>query len=255
MVFAGAGMGLSFWGPGGVLISLGIENVVSNSILATQYYNYFSLFVIMILGVVAGQRDAKFISVLLPIWAGFCMFAGWLKYPDAGAGFGILVVCCAIAIMTYMSDTVHEKFGIAGPGNKIIKIFMFLIILQCVVVFVNSAHIFPTLGPIASSSSQYTNIAMNSQFSTITAAGGLGNPVLDILAFGYQAAIASLGLMLKCLLSITLFSYVLMQIFPWIVQAGAIGVAFLVVIQFAIWAMYLLFVFTLFYKPSLDPGW
>ena len=96
---------------------------------------------------------------------------------------------------------------------------------------------------------------MDSQFSTITAAGGLGNPVLDILAFGYQAAIASLSLILKCLLSIAAFSVVLSQIFPWIVQAGAIGVAFLVVIQFAIWAMYLLFVFTLFYKPSLDPGW
>lgn len=246
---------MTFWGPAGVLISLGIEQVINNLTLVTQYYNYFSLFSIMILAVVSGQRDAKFISILLPIWAGFCMFAGWLKYPDPGTGFGILVVCCAIGIMTYMQETVHEKFGIAGPGNKIIKIFMFLIILQCVVVFVNSAHIFPTLGPVAPSESKYANINLDTQFSTINAAGGLTNPVVDILAIGLQMATAILMLMMKCLISITLFSAVLAEVFPWIVQAGTIGVAFLVVVQFAIWMMYLLFIFTLFYKPSPDPGW
>jgi hypothetical protein len=255
MSFAAAGMGMTMGGPAGVLVSLGIEQVVSNLTLVTQYYNYFSLFVIMLLAVVSGQRDAKFISVLMPIWAGFCMFAGWLKYPNMGTGFAILVVCCAIAIMTYMQETIHEKFGIAGPGNKIIKIFMFLIILQCVVVFVNSASIFPVLGPITESSTQYSNIKIDSQFSTINLVGGTGNPVIDILTIAPQMAMAALGLLLKCLLSIVLFSAVISQVFPWIAQAGAIGVAFLVVVQFAIWTMYLLFIYTLFGRPNLDPGW
>jgi len=255
MVFVEAGIGTLFGGPAGVLISLGIESIITDLTLVTQYYNYFALFTIMLLGVVAGQRDAKFISILLPLWAGFCMFAGWLKYPDMGTGFGILVVCTAIAIMTYMQETVHEKFGIAGPGNKIIKIFMFLIILQCVVVFVNTAHIFPMEGPIAASSQAYTNIQLQSQFGTINSAGGLNLPVVDILIIATQMALATLKLMVQCLIGIAAFSIILSQIFPWIVDAGAIGIAFLVVVQFAIWSMYLLFAFTLFYKPSLDPGW
>jgi hypothetical protein len=257
--FAAAGMGATFGGPAGVLISLGIENVISNLTLITQYYNYFSLFTLLILGLVAGQRDARFVSVLMPIWAGFCMLAGWLRYPDMGIGFGILVVCTAIAIMTYMQETVHERFGIAGPGNKIIKIFMFLIILQCVVVFVNSAAIFPAVGTtapsITSGSAQYTNIQLQSQFTQINGVGGLTASVVDIVTTSLQIAVSALFLVIKCLISIAAFAVILSQVFPWIMQAGAIGVAFLVVMQFAIWTMYLLFIFTLFYKPSPDPGW
>jgi hypothetical protein len=254
--YALAGMGATFGGPGGVLIPLGIENVISNLTLITQYYNYFSLFTIMILGLVAGQRDTKFISILMPIWAGFCMFAGWLRYPNMGTGFGILVVCAAIAIMTYMQETVHERFGIAGPGNKIVKIFMFLIILQCVVVFVNSAAIFPVASPLAPGSAQYSNIDLTSQFTSINGVGGVSETsVVDIVSITLQIAISALFLFLKCVLSIAAFSVIIAQVFPWIVMAGATGIAFLVLIQFAIWAMYLLFIFTLFYKPSLDPGW
>lgn len=257
MSFATAGMGFTMAGAEGVLIPLGLTNVTTSLTLITQIYNYFSLFIVMLLAVSASQRDTRFISILMPIWAGFCMFAGWLKYPDMGVGFGILVVCTIIAIMTYMQETRHERFGIAGPGNNIVKIFMFLIILQCVVVFVNSASIFPDLNsPISTTSTQYANIQQESNFDNINGAGGLTNvSVVDIVTLGAQMAWSMLLLFIKCLVSIALFAVILAQVFPWILQAGAVGAAALVVIQFAIWGMYMLFVFTLFYKPSLDPGW
>jgi hypothetical protein len=195
-------------------------------------------------------------SVLMPIWAGFCMFAGWLKYPNPGMGFGILVVCTALAIMTFMQERVHERFGIAGPGNKVIKIFMFLIILQCVVVFINSSAIFPSETPaLSASNTQYSNIDLSANIGSVSATGGMTAQIVDIASIALQTAYSSLLLMIKCLISIAAFSVIVSQVFPWIAQAGPAGVAFLVVMQFAIWAMYLLFIFTVFYRPGPDPGW
>jgi hypothetical protein len=159
--------------------------------------------------------------------------------------------------MTYMQETVHERFGIAGPGNRVVKIFMFLIILQCVVVFVNQSAIFPAENlPVApSNSQQYANIDLNTDMQQVNSAGGITKSVVDLPSIAVQTAISSGILLIKCLISIAMFSLIISQVFPWIVMAGPIGLGFLVVMQFAIWGMYLLFIFTLFYKPSLDPGW
>ena len=251
-----AGMGATFAGPSGVLLPLGVELVVKSLPQITAIYNYFSIFMLLILAIASSQRDTKFMSILIPVWAGFCMWAGWLHFVNQATGFGIIVVCCMIAIMTYMQETIHEKFGIAGPGNKIIKIFTFLIVLQCVVVFLNTGNIFPSdTQNIGVADNKYTNIDLSNELPKLNNAGGLQNSISDILTVGTQMAIASIRLFGECLLSIALFSVVLSQVFPWVVQAGAIGVAFLVVIQVAIWLMYLLFIFQTFYRPGPDPGW
>ena len=254
--FASAGMGATFGGPAGVLISLGIELVVTDIVKVTAYYNYFALFVILMLAVVAGERDARFVSVLMPMWAGFCMFAGWLKYPNQATGFGVLIVCSALAIMTFMQERVHERFGIAGPGNRVIKIFMFLIILQCVVVFVNSSSIFPSEAqPLASSNTQYANIDLAGNMGATNSAGGLTASIVDIVSIATQTAYSILLLLVKCLISIAAFSLIINSVFPWIAQAGTIGIAFLVVMQFSIWLMYLVFIYTLYARPPPDVGW
>jgi len=256
ITYAAAGMGATWLGSAYGL-SLGIERVISDPILIAKYYNYFALFTILLIGATASQRDTKFVALLMPLWAGFCIFVGWLAYPNMAAGFGILIVCCALAIMTYMQETVHERFGIAGPGNRVVKIFMFLIILQCVVVFINSAAIFPDdTQPIGAVNPQYNNIDLTKELPQMNAVGGLTAQVVDIVSASIQIAIASILLFIKCLLSIALFSVILYSIFPWIVASGGVyGIAFLGVVQFAIWGMYLLFIVQLFYKPSPDPGW
>ncbi len=251
-----AGMGATFAGPSGVLIPLGVELVVTTLPQITAIYNYFSIFTLLILTIASSQRDTKFMSILIPLWAGLCMWAGWLHFANQSTGFGIIVVCCMIALMTYMQETLHEKFGIAGPGNKIIKIFTFLIVLQCVVVFLNTGNIFPSdTQNVGVADNKYTNMDLSSELPKLNNAGGLVNAISDILTVGTQMAIASIRLLGECLLSIALFSVVLAQVFPWIVQAGAIGMAFLVVMQVAIWLMYVLFIVQTFYRPGPDPGW
>jgi hypothetical protein len=255
-IYTEAGMGMTMLGPEGVLISLGIGLIVTNLQMVTALYNYWSIITIMIIGASAGQFDSKYINLLMPLWAGFCMLAGWLKYPDQGVGFGILVVCAMLAIMIYMVEKRHERFGIAGPGNMIVKIFTFLIVLQCVVVFFNASAIFPSDVPnLAASNNQYANIDLSSQITQVSSTGGLTATIMNVASITLQIAVSALLLMLKCLVSIALFAVVLAQVFPWIVQAGAIGAAFLIVIQFAIWTMYVLFVFYAFYRPGPDPGW
>ena len=268
--FASSGMGATFNGPAGVLISLGIENLISNPILLTQLYNYAAIIPLFILAITAGQRDTRFVALLIPLWAGFGLFAGWLKLPDtpgvSGSGvagtFALVVILLMMGIMTYMHESVHERFGIAGPGNKVVKIFTFLIVLQCCVAFVNSAAIFPSLTPstggigtITATNTQYSNINLNVEMTSLSGTGGLFAGIVDIASATLQIAVSALILFLKLLLSIALFSSVLASVFPWIMQAGSVGLGFLILVQFAIWTMYLIFIFTIFYKPGPDPGW
>jgi hypothetical protein len=255
-MYACSGWGITGTGPGGVMVSLGLEQVVSNPVLVTQFYNYWALLTLLVIAVSAGQRDSKFVTVLLPLWAAFEMYVGWLKYPDSATGFGIIVVCAALSIMMYMVETRHERFGIAGPGNMVVKIFTFLILLQCVVVFFNTSAIFPSDTPqLSASNNQYAAIDLGSQMGKISDSGGILETAVDTVSATVQLAISALILILKCLLSIALFSVVLSQVFPWIVQAGPIGAAFLILMQFAIWLMYVLFIYQVFYRPGPDAGY
>ena len=253
-IFNVIGMGAT--DPGLRLISLGLEQVVANPVLVTQYYNYFAVFTLGLIAFSAAQKDTRFLALLVPLWAGFEMWAGWLVYPNPATGYAVIVCCTMLAIMAYMQDSLHERFGIAGPGNRVVKIFTFLIILQCVVVFVNGAAIFaPEVQPIAASNQQYATVDLSTNMGAINSAGGMTASVVDIAAIAVQTAYSVLLLLIKCLIAIAAFSLILNMVFPWIGAAGAIGIAFLVVIQFAIWIMYLLFIFTMFYKPSIDPGY
>jgi hypothetical protein len=249
-------LGLGATDPGTRLISLGIETVVSDPTLVINYYNWLSVILLAIIALSASQFDAKFISILIPIWAGFELWAGWLYFPNQSTGYAVIVVCAMIAIMTYMQETRHEKYGIAGPGNTIVKIFTFLIVLQSVVVFVNSAQIFPSdTVPVGIENSQYATIDLAKNMGVMNSAGGLTADIVDTGSILLQTGISVLLLLGKLLLSIAFFSVILAMVFPWIVEAGVIGTAFLVVIQIAIWVMYALFIFALYYKPSPDPGW
>jgi len=272
MTTSAAGMGLTMGGPAGVLVSLGIESIVgiaTNPTLVYQLYNYAAIIPIFILAISAGQRDTRFVGLLIPIWAGFTLFFGWLKYPDvngiAGSGaanaFALIVILVILGIMTYMQETIHERFGIAGPGNKIIKIFTFIIVLQAVVVFMNVPTVFQAIFPSGTQSistgntQQFLNVDMNHQMTGMSGSGGLLAQIVDIATATLQIAISSVKMLITMLIGIAAFSLILTAVFPWIVQAGAIGLAFLVIIQFAIWSMYLIFIVTIFYKPGPDPGW
>ena len=257
IVYAASGMGITGMGPANVLISLWVENVITNNTgLVTQIYNWWSVLTCGTIAWSAGQRDARFMTILTCVWAAFCMMAGWLQYPNQVGGYGLIIMAIGICLVSYMVEARHERFGIAGPGNMIIKIFTMLIMLQVALGLINNAGIFPAEIPnIAPTNTQYTNINLQQEMGNINSAGGLTAYVVDITTLIAQTGYSALLLLIKLIISIALFSVVLNGMFPWIAAAGAPGVAFLIAVQFAIWIMYVLFIFTIYFKPSPDPGY
>ena len=262
----GSGLGATFSGPGGVLIPLGVETLgVLSSIQISNIYNWVAVILIVIAAVSASMLDKKAMMIITPLVAGFTMWAGWLNFnnnpnPIASAGteFGIIVVCVVIGIVQYMTEVQHERFGIAGPGNKVVKLFWFLIILQATVGLVNNASIFPSdVQPISNvnSNPEYANLNLNVEMTEINSAGGLTAAVVDIVTIAGQLAASILLLFLKILLSLAAFSVIMYGVFPWFSQAGAAGIAILSILQIGIWLMYFMFIFTIYYKPSPDPGY
>ena len=136
------------------------------------------------------------------------------------------------------------------------KLFMFMIILQCTVAFVNSSAIFPSgTPPVTPTNNEYTNIDLSANMVNINGSGGLYAQIMDIVTIMPQIAASTFIMLGKAALSIGLFAIVLAQVYPWIPASGLVGWAFLVIIQFAIWALYYQFWFTVAYRPGPDPGW
>jgi hypothetical protein len=262
----GSGLGLTMAGPGGVLFSLGIETLgVLSSTQIWNIYNWAAVLLICITAVSASMLDKKAMIIITPIVAGFTMWAGWLNFnnsPNPSASmateFGILIICVVIGIVQYMTEVQHERFGIAGPGNKVVKLFWFLIILQAVVGMVNQSSIFPSdVQPLSTTNSnpEYRNINLNTEMTEINSAGGLTAAVVDIVSIAGQLAASILLLLLKMIISLAAFSVIMYGVFPWFAQAGVAGVLILGIIQLGIWLMYVMFIFTIYYKPSPDPGY
>ena len=265
-VTGGSGLGITANGPGGVLLSLGIETLgILSTAQVSNIYNWVAVIVIIIVGVSASMLDKKAMMIITPIVAGFTMWAGWMNFnnnPNPSGSmlteFGIVVMCVVIGIVNYMTEVQHERFGIAGPGNKVIKLFWFLIILQAVVGMVNQASIFPSdVQPISTvnSNPEYANLNLMTEMTEINSAGGLTAQVVDIISITGQLAASILLLFLKVIISLALFSVVMYGVFPWFAQAGIAGGLILGIIQIGIWLMYLMFIFTIYYKPSPDPGY
>lgn len=236
------------------LISLQIENVLANNpALVTKLYNYFAIVTLLMIGLSAGKSSARFINILLPLWAAFEVFAGWLTFPDQGTGVGVIVACFGLAAMSYMIDVRHERFGIAGPGNLTMKLIAWVIIIQASVAFVNAAAIFPQGSPVATpTNNQYKQLTtdLSTQIGSMNAAGGLTAPAVDIVSQGTQMAIGALLFFLRIAVSLGAFSVVLLWIYPFLGQSAA-GIAFLSFIQIAIWILYAFFILQLF-RPGTE---
>jgi hypothetical protein len=263
--------------PGvGPLISLGIEKVITNNpSLVTYLYNCVFIFILGLIATSASERDSRFTGFLIPLWAAFCLWAGWLNYTvlvngvvtiNNTNGYAIVVICFLLAFLNYAREVRHQTFGIAGPGDITIKAFTFIVVLQCAVVFVNSAAIFPNdVGNVAESNTQYqypssyatAAMTLQNQSFSMGNSGGLLNPTgaIDIASATVQIAISCVIMLLQCLAALFGFSLVLLAIFPWIGQAGVVGLGFLGMLQIAIYIIYLQFIVKLFYKPGPDPNW
>jgi len=253
---------ITFTNSMGLLIPLGIENYVPIAD-AIMYYNYIAVGLIVGIAAVAGQLNESRFTFFIPIFTGLMVIIGWLHAPDQASYFGMVIGCVLLGALMYINDMNHEKYGIAGPGNKLLTVVMMIIVFEASVTLMSTSglNIFPELGNSGQSQQSLTcngygyqcdasgNIMLSASVSTINNQGGTGLDVVSIATWAINAMISVIVFLIKIVAAILLFSVVLIAAYP---ALGASPQALLIlgVMQLVIWAIYVIFFFNLYYKPN-----
>jgi hypothetical protein len=235
------------------MLDLGFQAAGVSTAQALNYYNWISIGLLYLIAAVAGSRDTRFFAILLPIFAGILYWIGWLTAVTGFDLSGMLVFLGVLGAAYYMKDAMREKFGMGGAGSTIVTITFYIIILSAVVGLVNTSNLWG-LGNMqmsAAVNNSMTNVQLSSQVSDITGAGGiLQNLVSDVMILTTMA-FSGLRAFLSIMISIGIFSLTICQIFPFI-TTSPMAMAFLVVLQVAIWLLYAKFIMDMFYKAPLQ---
>src|SRR5512138_512004 len=174
----------------GLLIDLGIQNYVpvSDAIL---YYNYIAIFFIVLWSAFAGQSNESRYAFTTPLMAALMVFIGWLRAPDEASYWGVIIMCLVLGLLIYINDMNREKYGVAGPGDKVIALAIMLICFTASMGFVASSSlgVFPDVGSTGTSQNvmcgqAYTcdssgNIALDVSVTSVQNSGGYG---LDVIS-------------------------------------------------------------------------
>jgi len=237
------------------LVSLGLETIVPAQ--ATMYYNYLSIGILFLIGSLSSSRNTRFFAILIPIFAAMLVYFEWLSGPDPVQTWGVIVMAVILGAAIYMKDTLRERFGTGGPGSMVMNLMMFILILQSTIGVVNMTHLWE--GNAAADISNewtYNNVDLSTQAPMITNTGGLLNDVSSTLGVMTDMMVSVLKFMLSLLTSIFLFSAVLVWTYPWIAtnpdgSANLIGWSLILLLQAAIYFIYIKFLYDTFAKPPM----
>ena len=231
------------------LVPLGLETIVPTQ--ATMYYNFLAIGILFLIASLSSSRNARFFTILIPIFAAMLVYFEWLKGPDPVQTWGVIVMAIILGVAIYMKDTLRERFGTGGPGSMIMNLMIFMIILQSTIGVVNYTQLWDgNAAPDISNEWTYQNVNLETQAPMVTNAGGLLNDVSSTLGVMTDMMLSALKFMLTLLTSLFFFSAVLYWTYPWIADAP-IGVVFLALIQAAIYFIYIKFIYDTFYKPPM----
>jgi hypothetical protein len=178
-------------GPTGYLVSLGLENVLDSG-TAQMMYNYVALSIIFFIAAFAGSRNEARFCITVPVFAGVFLWFGWLRSPQPLQSLAVIVICGLLGVMIYMNEVNHEKYGVKGPGSKLMNIVLFIILFQAALGFTNALNLFaagPSQVPtgqcsignqsIGATCDAYGNIQLSS-VSSISSSGGLLSQIVSV---------------------------------------------------------------------------
>lgn len=245
-----AGMTVTCKGPYDILVSLGLENVLPLA-QARIWYNWISIGLIVMIAAMASSRTTRFVGILIPVMAALTMYFGWFTLNDPanpGKLFGVVVVATVLAVAIYMKDSLHEKFGIAGPGSMMFNIAFYIILLQATVGFVNATAIWD-INAAPTTSSEYTNIDLQEEVTNINANVGSSNVLSDAGNLFTEMAFGVIQMFISIAAALIAFAVVLGIIYPWI-PASQYGILMLGLIQLGIYIVYFMALMRFIYKPS-----
>lgn len=234
-----------------ILVSLGIENFLPID-QARIYYNWISVLLIVVIGAMASSRTTRFLGILVPVVAAMCMYFGWFTYND---GFpigdrllGVVIIGLVMGVAIYMKGSLHERFGIAGPGSLFFNVVFYIILLQASVGFINSTYIWSGFEAAPTPTNEYSNIDLAGEIDTINNTGG-GLGVVELGTVLAQLAVGCLQMFLSMGLALAAFSVVLGMIYPWMAQ-NYMGAGLLALIQIGIYILYYMAFMRFVWKPT-----
>jgi hypothetical protein len=248
----------------GLLINLHIQDYFPAT-EAIMYYNYVAIFCVVLWSAYAGQSNESRYAFTTPLMAALMVFVGWLHADDAVTYWGIILFCLLLGALMYLNDMNHEKYGVAGPGDKLLAVAFMIVCFTATMGFVSSETlgVFPDTGSAGTSQnimcgSAYTcdssgNIALDVSVTSVKDSGGFS---LDVISIGMALAameISALKLLLVVVGSVLFFSVVMLAAYPALADSTQV-VAFLAVLNVVIWAIYILAFFRWMYKPVPGTG-
>lgn len=128
-------------------------------------------------------------------------------------------------------------------ASTLVNIVFYLILLQACVGFVNNFGIWEVNSAVAINNT-YSNVDL-STLPNVQNAGGILN---DVMAFGTiltDAVISMIKIIMAMVISVATIYPTIQLIFPWMLTSNE-TIAFLVILQFGIWFMYVTFLYKLF---------
>ena len=260
---------LTFKTAAGLLLPLGIENYLSASD-TIMYYNYIGVFLLMVVAAFAGMSNESRFTFFVPIFAGLETFIGWLQAPDPTNYWGMIIGCILLGALMYINDMNHEKYGLPGPGTKLLTVVMMIIVFEGSVTLMSTQglNLFPELGNSGLQQQSLTcgdpvhggygyqcdangNLVLGASVSGVSNAGGADIDVVSILMWAAQATIGVILFIIKVVWAVTLFSTVLIAAYP-ALAASPQALLFLGIMQVVIWAIYMITFFNWYYKPGFE---
>jgi len=236
-------------GPYDILVSLGIENFLPLS-QARIYYNWISVAMLVMIGAMASSRTTRFISILIPVMAALFVYFGWFTFADPSNParlLGIIIVGAVLAVAAYMKGSLHERFGIAGPGSMMFNLVFFIIILQATVGFVNSTALWD-VNAAPTASTEYSNIDLKTEITSVSSTGGLLNDISQTTTILTEMAIGCLKMFISMGIALVAFSVTIAIVYPWI-ASSLYGPALLILLQVGIYAIYYMAFMRIVVKP------
>ena len=246
----------------GLLIDLHLQDYFPADV-AIMYYNYIALFIVVVWAAFAGQTNESRYTFTTPFIAAALIWIGWLNAPDDASYWGSIVLCMLLGAFMYINDMNHEKYGLPGPGQKLLTVAFMIMCFTASMGFVLSSEILPNEAPTGSSTnvmcgSAYQcdsngNLALDVSVTSISSSGGLAEGIISTVTALTDIALALVTMLIVVVGSVLFFSVVLMAAYP-VLASSPQAVAFLLVMNVVIWAIYYVGFFNWFYKPTEGTG-
>lgn len=234
-------------GPSGLLIPLGIENVVPLQ-TAIVWYNWICVIIILPIAAVASKRNFEYYALLLPLVAGLLTMFGWFNTGNIPQQVGVIIFFAVVAVGLIMKKSLRENFGLGGPGSTFMNIAIFMIVLSAVVGMVNSSAIWQDNTGVASN--QYLNADVSQEIVQLNNAGGVLDDIINTGNALLNAGYAAVKVLLSTVLSVAVISAALVLIFPFL-ASSPMALALLLIFQAMMWVLEARFISDYLYSRSI----